>query len=191
MNCTADILKLLPPPAPPRRIIDDPVWENVRRQIGVVPPPDYREFCRHYGSCFLGTENDPYWMVLRTPFDKGGCSNYGSIVGGFKFQVEHLMSLRKAFPSECPYPILPEEGGVFPFAHDSCGFEYYWLTRGDPAEWPLVISPDGPLECLDMSFSDFILRLISGRYPHPGYKQTLGPFKRVRFAWTPMKVEGN
>lgn len=178
-----DSLKTLWPPPPACHGHCTPeVWDEVEKQIGIRPPPDLQKLLAEYGSGFVGLDPvDPHWLVVRSPLSEPG---YGNLVDAFRTATT-LLSQRKAeFPRYEPYPILPTLGGLFPFAHDSCGYEYYWLTRGSPESWPLVIDDDSG-ECIElqMSFVEFVLSLVRGESPHESFEGT----KDSKVVWTPIE----
>ena len=170
-----------PPPPTCRAHCSAQVWDDVERKIGVRPPADFQRFLSVYGSGFIGLGTvDPYWLVVRSPRSEPG---YGNLVDGFRTHIGILSERKVAVPSSVPYPILPEPGGLFPFAHDSCGFEYYWLTRGGCKDWPLIIDDDsGDFVELELSFVDFVLRLVRHEPPHSSFDSVLDH----KLVWTPI-----
>jgi hypothetical protein len=174
--------QIWPPPPGCRAFCTPQVWDDVEHQIGVRPPPDFQQLLAAYGSGFIGLgEEDPYWLVIRSPLSRPG---YGNLVDAFRKNTALVSERKSLLPEYEPYPILPTAGGLFPFAHDSTGFEYYWLTKGDPGDWPLVIDTgtSSYLE-LDMSFTDFLLRLVKGEPPHESFAET----KDYPIVWTPLE----
>lgn len=95
--------------------------------------------------------------------------------------------MKQISPKRVPYPALPERGGLFPFAHDDCGFEYYWLTDGQPENWPVIVLPDLDFKNLEMTFTEFIWGLLNGEAPIPSFREALGDLDAGMFVWTPCK----
>lgn len=172
---------LWPPPPTCRGFCSTQVWDDVERQIGVRPPADFQRFLEVYGSGYIGLGAvDPYWLVVRSPLAEQG---YGNLVDAFRIHNGLLSERRVVAPNSVPYPILPESGGLFPFAHDSCGFEYYWLTREGATDWPLVIdNGSGKHVLLEFSFVDFVLKLVRREPPHKSFKNTID----YDLVWTPI-----
>lgn len=181
MDAFDTLLKIWPPPPNCRGFCSAQVWENVEREIGLRPPADFQRLLSVYGSGFVGLRTiDPYWLVVHSPLSGPGYSN---LVDGFRIHNGILSVRRSVVPESVPYPIPPEPGGLFEFAHDSCGFEYYWLTRGESGEWPLIIDDDsGHLVKLEVSFVEFILQLVRREPPYKSFMSTL----EDDLVWTPI-----
>ncbi|MFN7141755.1 MAG: SMI1/KNR4 family protein [Limisphaerales bacterium] len=175
------LITLWPPPPTCIGRCTTETWNEVEKQIGVRPPPDYQQLLAAYGSGFVGLDQfDPYWLVVRSPLSEPG---YGNLIDAFRTATALLSEQKAEFPQYVPFPILPTPGGLFPFAHDSCGYEYYWLTRGNPSEWPLIIdNGSGNYIELKMSFIDFVLSLVRGEPPHASFEKT----KDDKMVWTPI-----
>jgi hypothetical protein len=179
MNAIERLEREWPPPAACCGKCSPALWNDVEKQIGVRPPPDFEQLLSTYGSGFVGLgDTDPHWLVVRSPRRESG---YGNLVDAFRTATALFLQRKAEFPQFEPYPILPTPGGLFPFAHDSCGFEYYWLTKGTPESWPLVIDTDGEYIELRLSFADFLLHLVRGNPPHKSFDQTGG----YEIIWTP------
>jgi hypothetical protein len=46
---------------------------------------------------------------------------------------------RSRFPDRLPLPPFPEPGGVLPLGRTDNGDELYWVTGGDPGDWPVLL----------------------------------------------------
>ena len=66
--------------------------------------------------------------------------------------------------SERPYPFWPEPGGLLPFGGTDNGDTLFWLQRGSPDDWPVVVWDRGRLgyELLDCGLTDFLAGLATG-----------------------------
>ena len=46
---------------------------------------------------------------------------------------------RARFPGRLPWPPFPEPGGVLPLGRTDNGDELYWVTQGQPDQWPVAL----------------------------------------------------
>ncbi|QBI52978.1 hypothetical protein [Streptomonospora litoralis] len=61
------------------------------------------------------------------------------------------------------YPFFPSEGGLLKWGKDP-GASFYWLTRGEPEEWPVVVDyRDEVWELHNMPTSRFLCEVLSGQ----------------------------
>ena len=76
-----------------------------------------------------------------------------------------LRAIKEDFgEEEVPYPLYPDPGGLFPWAVSDNGDVLYWLTRGSPDEWEIVVNESrGPqFEGFKEPMTYFLAKLISG-----------------------------
>lgn len=168
MNAFDQLVAIWPPPNPPAGSCNEADWGRASASLPVLPPLDYRRFLEVYGTGYVGINDiDPHWLVLRSPARANG---YAELVEGFQASTRQLNECKRVSAKSFPFPVLPETGGLFPFAHDSCGFEYYWLTQGAPEDWKVFLDPDlGELENLGISFSELMLSFVQGRPAHKDF----------------------
>ena len=82
MTETETLRTLWPPPATCVGHCTPDVWDEVEKQIGIRPPPDFQDLLTHYGSGYVGIqEDDPFWLVVRSPRNPPG---YGNLVDAFR-----------------------------------------------------------------------------------------------------------
>jgi hypothetical protein len=144
------LVAAVPLPEAPSEGFSGP-WEPVEAELGLVLPPDYKDFVRLYGSgCFMeflgvcvpGTTNPNTRLESFLP---GAC---GALV-----EDEDLAHL-----------LWPRPGGLAPFGVTDNGDYLFWLTRGQPAEWPIVVWDRGlgQLESFECDLTDFLAGLATG-----------------------------
>jgi hypothetical protein len=63
------------------------------------------------------------------------------------------------------FPVFPDPGGLLSVGADINGNTLFWLTKGEPDEWPVVYMDDDFLEydLYEMSLTTFLVEWISGR----------------------------
>jgi hypothetical protein len=125
-----DVLSLITPPAQPSGVGTLDEWRLVERELGLVLPTDYREFVFAYGHDRLAGMYSVY-----NPFVTHLGRRY---IERVRDVCQSEADFRVDFPERVPYPVWPEPGGLFPWAGDDNGNEYFWLTAGPPDEWPVV-----------------------------------------------------
>jgi hypothetical protein len=145
-----NLLKVAPPPAEPSAAFGGP-WEPIEAQLGVVLPQDYKDFTRLYGLGdvlgFLGV-NLP---TCKSPYVR---------------LIPEIAQTRHIFhdPEDFPYPLWPKRGGLLVCGRTDFGDYLFWLTRGPPDEWPIVVWGRGfqTIEHFECGLTDFLAGLIDG-----------------------------
>jgi hypothetical protein len=120
---------ILGPLDPPSGPID---WSAVENSLRFVLPSDYKELCRRY----LDMQLNRFLVVVHPhPTYEGGET--------LKTWSERIIGqaddLREEFPETAPYPLFPEEGGVFPWAITVGNDILWWRMVGDPDGWPVIV----------------------------------------------------
>jgi hypothetical protein len=122
---------LLPPPAEPLEAAPPDGWDEVEAALGTALPADFKAFTELYGS---GKVDD--FLYLFNPFAQGQDGN-------LLYEKDRVLAAyaetRARFPERLPLPPFPEEGGVLPLGRTDNGDELYWVTGGDPADWPVAL----------------------------------------------------
>jgi hypothetical protein len=121
---------LSPPPLPVET--HGRKWSVVEQEIGTRLPDDYKMFIEQYGS---GRINSFIWIF--NPFSSNQYINLNYKIIN---QLEVLKTLAQDFGEKCPYPLFPQSGGLLPFGETDNGDAIYWLTRGDPNAWQVVVN---------------------------------------------------
>ena len=119
------LIKIVPPPAKPDYPFSGP-WAVIEAYIGTPLPQDYKDFVRLYGSGsfmeFLGV-NVP---MCRSPYVR------------LETQIRdiHTYFLKD---EDFPYPLWPSPGGLIVFGGTDFGDRLFWLARGAPDDWKVVV----------------------------------------------------
>ena len=123
--------QLLPPPAHPVEPGRPDGWMVVERSLGTALPGDFKAFTQQYGS---GTVDD--FLYLFNPFAAG---QDGNLVAEKDRVLAAYAQTRARFPDRLALPPFPEPGGVLPLGRTDNGDELYWVTDGDPVDWPVAL----------------------------------------------------
>jgi hypothetical protein len=123
--------RLLPPPAEPLEPGRPDGWAEVEAALGTGLPSDFTAFTERYGS---GKVDDI--LYLFNPFTRGPDGNQliekDRVLAGYR-------QTRARFPDRLPWPPFPEPGGVLPLGRTDNGDELYWVTQGQPDQWPVAL----------------------------------------------------
>ena len=126
-----NIVVLLPPPSVPSENGGKP-WSEIEQSIGSVLPADYKNFIETYGS---GRINK--FIFALNPFSMRRGLN---LIDQIPRQLDALRTLITDFAETCPYALFPEHEGLLPFALTDNGDVIFWMTRGEPDEWSVVVN---------------------------------------------------
>ena len=137
-----DLLALAPPPEWRIDAGSPGGWNEVEQALGTALPDDHKLITNIYGS---GNFNDLFYLF--NPFDSSGESGnllnqtfrrdcFGLSVLDFYDEIKSIS------PELCPFPTFPEPGGLLPLGGDTNGGHAFWLMKGMPDDWPLILYPD-------------------------------------------------
>ena len=146
------ILVLAPPVEP---ICSKGAFIDTEQQIGTSLPSDYKEFISHYG---LGSIDDFIWIL--NPFTENKNLN-------FLIKKEEILNsyklLKKEFPNDYIHEIYPNDNGLLPFGLTDNGDELFWLVRGEPDNWKVVVYRTRSEEYIKYDFTliEFIHKIIT------------------------------
>ena len=87
-----------------------------------------------------------------------------------------------------PYALYPDRPGLLPWGWAECRRHYFWLTEGEPADWPVVVLYD--LEIFtrfDMPVVVFLEQLVGGSL-EASFIGTPGHFDPARIKFTQRPV---
>lgn len=145
---------ILFPPDPPFKTGDEEGWNQVESQLGTTLPIDYKEIISTYGT---GGIDEFLWFL--TPFVDDENVNFFKKM---KVINDAYIVLRDQFPHHLKHNVFPEENGLLPWAYTDNGDVLYWLTKGSPDEWSIVIygSSDDYYEYPN-SISEFLYDMLS------------------------------
>jgi hypothetical protein len=133
-----------PHPKNPLRNAGD--WRPVEDRLGFQLPRDYRDFILLYG-----VEDLPNGVRVLNFLDTQECGEALSLANLLREVVEGVHQDQKSVaeavgaspqevPSPLPFPIYPDEAGLFPWGTAEDGWVFYWLRQGNPNEWGTVVT---------------------------------------------------
>jgi len=132
-------------------------WEIVENKIGIQLPFEYKQFIETYGA---GGIDNFLWFL--NPFINE--ENIGLFIKYPIINNSYLISKQKS-PDLFQHVVYPEKGGLFPFSYTDNGDTLFFLTEGEPDNWPIIIydarSPD--YFQYTNSFIQFFYQLIIGQ----------------------------
>jgi hypothetical protein len=152
------LIEVVPPPEKPHRPFTGP-WEPVEASLGTALPDDYKELARLYGrGTFMGL------LSVNLPGDRDRRGNLEGELGRAGAMVNYGVPV--------PYPVWPEPGGLLNIGLTAFNDRLFWLTRGDPAEWRIVVWDRAfqRLETFDCGLTGFLAGLATGEIAPDGFE---------------------
>ncbi|TQM80192.1 hypothetical protein FHX81_2520 [Saccharothrix saharensis] len=153
LDCFEQVAAVLGEPGAPAPEVD---WDEVRQQLGVAPPADYRRFVDRFGAGWVG--------ALRVFAPRASTPSFDL----FR-QVERVTELTTEFRGSTtptfPGPYHPQEGGLIVWG-EMDGLHFFWNPAGaDPDAWPVMISDESWLMTFtpDKSFTLFLADYLAGK----------------------------
>ncbi len=146
------LLAAVPPPAAPVEAYDG-LWEPIEADLGTRLPQDYKDFVRLYGEGefmeFLGIHVPQSW------------SPYVRLLS----EARATARIFGSFEEELPYSLWPTAGGLLAFGKTDFGDYLFWLTRGAPEDWTVVVWGRGlqQFEAFDCGLTDFLAGVATGQ----------------------------
>ncbi len=160
------LLKAVPPPPAPFEAFNGP-WKAVEAELGTALPPDYKDFVRLYGYGYFME-----FLGVAVPRSLNPNTR-------LEFCVRRTCEMFNAFSDrdEFPYPFWPTPGGLVPFGSTDNGDELFWLARGAPSKWRVVVWDRGlgRFEVLDCDVTDFLAGLATGKILPQEFPEDLLP----------------
>lgn len=145
------------------------------KALAVRLPADFLEYSRTYGSGTISTQAyswEVYSVFRRT---------YPAFVAKFFSRQD---TYRRAMETtHLPLGLYPEPGGLLPFGgRDSVYF--CWRTIGEPDEWTVCVLwryEERGFQLFDLSFSEFLVALLTRKIKVAGYRSRWNPKKDITF----------
>ncbi|MDD5035615.1 MAG: SMI1/KNR4 family protein [Methylococcaceae bacterium] len=126
----SNIRTILRPPVSPVDPPDSLIWNNLEIN-GLILPLDYKEFLELYGSGHIDN-----FIFLFNPRSRNQNLNLSLQI---ELQLQALRDLKKLFDIDIPYSLFPTKGGILPFGATDNGDILFWITRGEPNDWTIVV----------------------------------------------------
>ena len=157
------LVEAVPPPALPFEPFGGP-WEPIEAEIGTALPQDYKDFVRLYGS-----GNFMQFLGIHVPRAHNRHVE-------FEHRIRTICEIFREF-EDSPYPYWPEPKGLLPFGGSDDGDEFFWLMRGAPEDWRVVVWDRGfqTFEVLDCDLTGFLAGLATGEILPGDFPEDLLP----------------
>ena len=131
MSSLESLKKLMPPPAYPTDRPNGGGWQSVGHKLGIELPGDYKDFVATYGT---GAVDNFLWVL--NPFSKNEHLNLNN-------QARVRLDAQRRFFAEsgtaAPFALYPDANGLFPWGITDNGDVLYWLCKGSPSTWVIVV----------------------------------------------------
>jgi hypothetical protein len=197
---SADLRRLLPPPARPRDTGAPAQWAAAEAALGLIHPPDFKDYIATYGSGTVGTvievlnpmsvdwADAPSFSTLPTPLDTllAGLGPFGNARDTWLYALASTLAVCEGMASvvlpggEAPTTarLWPELPGLFPWGRGDSGQALLWWVNGAPETWPVVVAdPSEGLTAYPNTMTDFLIGWLDGSLK----PETLPPAGRPRF----------
>ena len=120
--------KVKTPPRNPRNNAGN--WTQIESALQLELPSEFKEIIGIYGDVLWG---DILWLL--NPFSKE--------LQEYQADISQICGadreIRKEKPEYYPFPIYPEQNGIYPWAATENGDTLYWITAFESNKWPTVI----------------------------------------------------
>jgi SUKH superfamily protein len=153
------LLRLAPPPQDPVDPGTPERWRIVEKLLGTPLPADYKWLVSTYGS---GEFCDLFGVW--NPFAQEGMN----LLSQREEVLNRYRESGAVFSERCLFPTFPELGGLLPVGHTTNDDDMFWVTRGQPEEWTLVLYDwrgGCDFEEHAMPLIDFLASWLSGSMP--------------------------
>jgi|SRR5262245_11127169 len=144
-----DLMAVLSPPSQPVFTGSVAAWQTVEHDLGLTLPSDLHDMCVRYGS------GQVVGITIYNPFSP----HYQQVV---RNMLTIFRGLRDDLgQAAVPFLLFPERSGLFPVGKEDHGGTLFWLTDGEPDQWPLVLTDTTfKYEQLKMSLTMFLSKLV-------------------------------
>lgn len=147
-----ELIAVVPPPHNPTETGSLEAWSAIECAIGIALPEEIRDFGLRYGSGMFGDTVEVY-----NPFSVNYLDTIRQVSDCYR-------DLKRAEGHEfIPYHIYPDKPGLLVWGSDVNGHMMFWLTEGEPAQWPLILmTVDAQFERWNVPITTFLARIFQG-----------------------------
>ncbi len=128
----------------------------VEEELGIVLPDDLVDYAGVFGSGEF--KRFGRWFTVYNPYSP-------SYIDTVRMVCEVYSELKDVEGSEqFPYNVYPNSPGLFPWGDEDNGHQFFWLTAGEPEEWPVVVCASDPreFEVRHMAMTKFLASIFKG-----------------------------
>lgn len=150
------MLTLLPPEHPLASGSPD-AWDAIEMQLAGRLPGDYKQFIAKYGVGCIDN-----FITVYSPFTT---NTFLNLFAQSKAVFNSLQIVREEGGVQLPFPLYPDEGGVFPWGCTTNGDHLFWRFRRGRFQHPVVaLEGRGPdWQEFDLPLVDFLLNVLTKR----------------------------
>jgi hypothetical protein len=129
-------------------------WLAIERKLEIVLPMDYKDYVSAFGTGYIGE-----FIWIFNPFAQKNSLNFMQQI---RIRLDALKEIEQQIPTDVPFKLFPEKGGLLPCGATGNGDCLFWLTEGDPDKWPILINESrGPdWARFDMRLTDFLTGIL-------------------------------
>lgn len=180
----SQLRQIIAPPACPVES-DRGRWVRSQKVIGTKLPKSYLEYALAYGSgrIVAGVSGR---IEIYNPL----AEHYVSFLQD-RLALSRDMREAASGASDWAYKVFPKRPGLFPVGELSNGNYLYYLTRGSPDDWPVVVyRGEGDLFAVhNEPLGDFLTELLLGHRDVPPWTPAwVRKLKRLKFEAEPMSA---
>jgi SMI1 / KNR4 family (SUKH-1) len=148
-----ELIHVVPPPSNPIDSGSESRITEIENRLGVSLPKDILEFASRYGT---GRFSDT--LTIINPFSPGYFELINEVSTCYR-------DLKRDEGDECiPYEVYPSHPGLLVCGHEVNGHILFWLTEGEPDQWPLILmAVDFEFERLNVSLTTFLTHVFGGQ----------------------------
>lgn len=149
------LTELVPPPEQPLEVPSASDWLKVEEALGSLPT-DYHRFIETYGTGLL---DEFVWI-----FSPNTKNEYVNLEDQSRVILNGLAQSAREFPDVFTMPRHPEPGGFLPFGSTDNGDNLFWLTKGAPDDWTVVVMGPRSSDCYyhGGGMVDFLVKILGG-----------------------------
>src|SRR5262249_13026602 len=149
-----EITGVLPPP--PKAVEAGPSGKLARVEdaLSIRLPHDLWEYGTRYGTGRIVL--DTFYLLVYNPFS-------ATFLACVEADCGTLRTLKQSRSEDVPFDVFPERPGLLPLGTDVNGNMMFWLTEGEPENWPVVVWPEGgdgnEYQRFEMPLTSFLAKL--------------------------------
>lgn len=146
---------IVSPPVPPVETGDSTRWTDVESQLGIQLPDDYKAFIASYGSGNLAG-----FIHVFNPFSNSPHLSLTANIEKINAVYRHLRTSEGE--KQVPYDVFPLRPGLLPWGRNEFGNYMFWLTKGSPDKWPIVLAEgrSDHYERYSMTMTKFLVKAL-------------------------------
>ena len=164
-----ELIAVIPPPSRPVCAVPTDSCRQVEQALGMSLPDDLFAIAKTYGSgAFIDGE-----IGFLNPFD----SDYTT---GIERNAINSRCFKDWFP-DYPFASYPDVPGLLAWGHDSNGHSLFYLTEGDPSDWPVVLVPheyEDRFDRWEMPLTTFLAKAFSNEIRSTVWTDSLDELNR-------------